>query len=506
MATKTDTVIQGALEHLRAELPGVLSMEWLDDHRDDVATALTELGVTGLSNGLGVSANTLKTWRRRRGLAPGGDRQGQKAAELVDAGGGDTVALDSIEPNPWQPRKTIDPEDLATLAESIDTSDLLQVPIGRRLESGLVQLAFGHRRVEAIRLLATSGKWVGGVPVSVRELSDQQMAIFALEENSKRKDINPLEQYLGFQKVIDDGLLNVTELAASVGLARPTVANNLRILNLPAEALEHFRIGELSAHAARELLVLWAPDHDHNKDILAVLRDIDRTSQYHGAPDWSVKSVRQHIRDRVSGANAQAWRPAFRQEDRGTGYSTGSAYGLPTFDVAAFSKEHPTMVHTIPAHGDKGEAWTCNVREWQRLQSAATRAENRAVHENRRPAMDEKETETYLMALAADPVLQAIKTGAPVASAPPGVSQETLAAADAEVDPGRRGRPTGLSTSTWPAWWPTSNGRARNASTPAPPGSATCATRTRYTTPRRTSRKWRPCGPGGTWRPWTTVR
>ena len=432
MVTMTKERAEETLQRLRESLPDVVRGDWLDANREDVAQALEQMGPAAVGKALGVSHETLKTWRRRRGLATGGRHAG--TASAVPGGlpaerlgpGVDIIDLDRIDDNPWQPRKTVDEEAMQKLAGSIATSGLLQLPMGRRRPGGRVQLAFGHRRVAAIRLLAEEGKWSGGVPVQLKDLSDHQMALFALEENAKRKDINPLEQYLGYQKVIDDGLMNVTELAASVGLDRSTVSNNLRLLKLPKEALEHFRDGDLKAHAARELLTLVAPDHDHANDILAVIKSI-KMGVYGGAPDWSIKSVRSKIADRISHGNAQAWRPMWerRTDTAGESYvwSGGSQYDPPTFDVKAFTREHATRVHHIP-NGNKTRPWTCHVKEWRRLQSAATRAETRAVKEPL-ATLNEKESSVYLQALANDPVVQAAQAGETLERAPLGVSMET---------------------------------------------------------------------------------
>ena len=411
MTTET-TPGKEAIERLRAEAPDTMTMAWLDDHKDNMVSALATYGRTAVCSDLGFSRNTVRTWETRRGLLPQSLAKEQEATPPVDGTESlDTfIPLDGIEPNPWQSRKTMDPEDLLTLADSIDASGLLQVPIGRRREHGVVQLAFGHRRVEAIRLLVKQGKWQGGVPIVLRDLTDQQMAIFALEENAKRKDINPLEQLQSYRKVIDDGLMNVAQLADSVGQARPTVSNNLRILNLTTTALEEFSIGHLGTHAAKDLLCFWEADHSHGDEIDAVIKAIKNT--YTGVPDWSIKSVRQHIHNRVSGSYAQAWRPLDKE--------ALSGYGHPNFDVESFKQEFPSLVHNIPdSVGEGSMAWTCNVREWRRLQSAATRAATKAQDEpTKTQALSEKDAEVYLEALAHDPVVQAIRAGEQVETAP----------------------------------------------------------------------------------------
>ena len=428
MTTETTPAIE-AMERLLTEAPDTLTMAWLDDHKDSMVSALAAFGRSNVCGALDFSRNTVRTWERRRGLLPQSLAKEQEATPPVDGTESlDTfIPLDVIEPNPWQSRKTMDPEDLLTLADSIDASGLLQVPIGRRREHGVVQLAFGHRRVEAIRLLASQGKWQGGVPIVLRDLTDQQMAIFALEENAKRKDINPLEQLQSYRKVIDDGLMNVSQLADSVGQARPTVSNNLRILNLTTTALEEFRIGNLGTHAAKDLLCFWEADHSHGDEIDAVIKAIKNT--YTGVPDWSIKSVRQHIHNRVSGSYAQAWRPLDKK--------ALSGYGHPNFDVESFKQEFPSLVHNIPhSDGEGSMAWTCNVREWRRLQSAATRAATKAQDEpTKTQALSEKDAEVYMEALAHDPVVQAIRAGEQIETAPAEVPTGTPEEQEEEEDP-----------------------------------------------------------------------
>ena len=375
MVTASKERTKETMERLKESLPGVFTMDWLDAHREDVAQALEEIGATAVGRDLGISVNSLRTWRKRRGLP---SRRGaveapaQEASPQPEQAGYTMVDLELIDDNPWQPRKTIDRESLEELAVSIDVSGLLQAPVGRRRPDGRVQLAFGHRRVAAVRVLAEQGKWQGGAPVVLKDLTDTQMALFALEENAKRKDISPLEQHRGYQKVIDDGLMTMTELAESVGLHLSTVSNNLRLLKLPKEVLAHFENGDLAAHAARELLVLTAPDHGHKDAILAVIKSIERMGSYYGggAPDWSTKSVRRRIHEQVSqGLSGRGWRPLWAARANRSGYVDhgGGAYAPPTFDVEAFTKEHPTRVHHIPDGEKASSTWTCHVREWQRL-------------------------------------------------------------------------------------------------------------------------------------------
>ena len=118
-----------------------------------------------------------------------------KTTEMVD------VALDRISPNPWQPRTSMDPQYVAELAEDIHNVGLLQEPMARPPGDGVrYQLAFGHTRIEALRLLQESGRWGNSVLIKVEDLSDERMAYVALSENRARKQLAPMEEISAWAK------------------------------------------------------------------------------------------------------------------------------------------------------------------------------------------------------------------------------------------------------------------------------------------------------------------
>lgn len=341
-----------------------------------------------------------------------------------------TVPLDLIDDNPWQPRATVDDAALRDLADNIAQVGLLQSPVGRPSAEGggRVQLAFGHRRVAAIRLLAEEGKWTGPVPVVMRPLTDASMAILSLSENKKRKDITPLEEYRAYRKALDEiEGLTVASLADSIGLDRSTLSNNLRILQLPAVVLDRFASGELSGHAAREFLCLMNDTHVHEEEMAAVVKQIAETGMG-SAPDWRTENVRRRIRYYVAG-NENVWRPLASKEGDDDG--AGGCWREPTFDVDAFVKEHAASVHTIPASKAPSRLWTCNVREWMRRQSRATRQLNMEVKEGKggqgatlTPGTPESSASQELKAvLAKDPVLAQFKKNGSVSPLPPGIEK-----------------------------------------------------------------------------------
>jgi len=166
------------------------------------------------------------------------------------------IDLALIDDNPYQPRLSYHRKDIDELAHSIKTHGLLQVPPGRRVD-GRVELAFGHVRKRAFAKLAKKEpeKW-HQMPVDIRGLTDDQMALFALEENLKRRDITPLETARAVHKYLTSFPSKTeVEVAGSLNMAQPTVANMRRVLRLPEKFLEKIDQGGLSFTQGKELLI-----------------------------------------------------------------------------------------------------------------------------------------------------------------------------------------------------------------------------------------------------------
>jgi ParB family transcriptional regulator, chromosome partitioning protein len=182
----------------------------------------------------------------RRGLGRGLD-----ALIRPPAGDVRTLAVDQLQPNRRQPRQEFHDEALAELAASIRTQGLVQpivvTPSGERYT-----IVAGERRWRAARLAG-----LDEVPVVVRAVSgDRELLELALVENLQRSDLNPIEEAHAYQALREEFGLSQEEIAARVGKARPTVANALRLLKLPAAVQEHLRRGRLAAGHARPLLAL----------------------------------------------------------------------------------------------------------------------------------------------------------------------------------------------------------------------------------------------------------
>ncbi len=160
------------------------------------------------------------------------------------------VAVDQIDANPFQPRRTFSADKLKELADSIRASGLVQ-PVLLRRADGRYQLIAGERRWRAAR---QAGLTV--IPAVVREIGDRDALEMALTENLLREDLNPLEAAEGFAALQQNHGLSHEEIAGRLGLDRSTVTNTLRLLRLPPEVQQMIAEGAISAGHARALLGL----------------------------------------------------------------------------------------------------------------------------------------------------------------------------------------------------------------------------------------------------------
>ena len=161
------------------------------------------------------------------------------------------IAVLEIRPNPHQPRETFDPEGLEELRDSIRNHGVLQPVVVRRAADGF-ELIAGERRWRAARLAG-----LDRVPALIREeVSDEDMLELALVENVQRRDLDALEKARGYQRLMDRLRLTQDQVAQKVGLKRATVANHLRLLDLPEDLQGALTRGLITMGHARALLGL----------------------------------------------------------------------------------------------------------------------------------------------------------------------------------------------------------------------------------------------------------
>jgi len=161
------------------------------------------------------------------------------------------VDINSIVPNPKQPRTIFDADALAELSASIKEVGLLQPPVVRNMGNGTYELIMGERRLRASKLAGLKT-----IPVIIRQTPDNELLREALLENIHRSQLNPLEEGSAYQNLLNDFGYTHEELASKVGKSRSAITNTLRLLNLPAAVQRRVAAGVLSAGHARALLTL----------------------------------------------------------------------------------------------------------------------------------------------------------------------------------------------------------------------------------------------------------
>ncbi len=165
-----------------------------------------------------------------------------------------TVALDKIRHNPYQPRKLFDEDELKQLTASVREHGVLQ-PLVVRSAGDHFQLIAGERRLRAAQAAGLTS-----VPVHVVEFNDQQVFEAALAENIQRTDLNPIEKAIGFRDYLDKFKMTQDQLGAKLGIDRSSVSNLVGLLNLPADVQDAVRFGQISLGHAKVLKGISDPD------------------------------------------------------------------------------------------------------------------------------------------------------------------------------------------------------------------------------------------------------
>lgn len=183
------------------------------------------------------------------------------------------LPVGSLRPNPYQPRTRIDENELAELASSMEVSGLLQ-PVVVRARSGVYELIAGERRWRAAQRLGWSR-----IPAVVKDADDRTLLTLALIENLQRNDLSPIDEAAAYRRLGDEFELAQAEIARVVGRNRSTIANLLRLLQLPDEIQTMVHEGALSEGHARSLL----PVSDRERQLALAREAVER--------GWSVREI-----------------------------------------------------------------------------------------------------------------------------------------------------------------------------------------------------------------------
>lgn len=224
--------------------------------------------------------------------------------DVLDAPTGAELPLEDvdvrrIDPNRFQPRVEFDHDANRELKASIKQNGLIQPLVVRRAPGGF-ELVAGERRLRAIKELG----WEK-VPAVIRELSDEAMLVLALVENLQRENLNPVEEALAFQQLIDGFGLTQQAVAKRIGRNRSTIANTLRLLTLQRPVRDMVSSGDLTAGHARAVLSL-----EGEKEQLALATEIVRLG-------LSVREAERRAKKaaRAALAGKGVTRPGMRAED-----------------------------------------------------------------------------------------------------------------------------------------------------------------------------------------------
>lgn len=203
------------------------------------------------------------------------------------------LPVQDIRPNPFQPRKTVDPAALEELVSSIKQAGLLQpIVVRRAYGASTYELIAGERRLRACQQLG----WER-IPAVQRDADDRTLLTLALIENLQRDDLSPIDEARGYERLIAEFKLAQQDVADAVGRDRSTVANALRLLKLPEVVLQMLHEGQLSVGHARALLALEDP------------RTVSNLAREAVAQGLSVREVE----DRVRGGRAPERRPRMKR-------------------------------------------------------------------------------------------------------------------------------------------------------------------------------------------------
>lgn len=211
-----------------------------------------------------------------------------------------SLAITEIEPNRNQPRKSFDEKALEELAKSIEQNGVIQPLLVRPMSDGSYSLVAGERRWRAARMAGLTE-----VPVTIREMTDEEAGVFALIENLQREDLNPVEEAMGLKSLIEAYGFTQEEAADRVGKSRTAVTNTLRLLKLPEPLLSLLSEGKLSAGHCRALLGLDSEEKAIEIANIAVNGEL------------SVRQVEKMVKQAQSGEKAK---PKKREKRRDSYY------------------------------------------------------------------------------------------------------------------------------------------------------------------------------------------
>jgi ParB family chromosome partitioning protein len=223
------------------------------------------------------------------------------------------LPVDSIHPNPRQPRRRFEADATTSLAESVRAQGVIQPVLVRPRAAGGYELIAGERRWRAARQAGTPT-----VPALVRETDDRETLLLGLVENVAREQLSPVEEARAYAVLVDEFELSLGEIAERVGHSKPAVSNRMRLLDLPEEVLAMLERGDLTEGHARAVLAV--PENEGRRRLARAIvqkgmtvRAAERAARWAGA----TTKPRREPRTTVDPALAERVRVAL---ERATGF------------------------------------------------------------------------------------------------------------------------------------------------------------------------------------------
>lgn len=177
----------------------------------------------------------------------------------------ESIQIEKIVPNRYQPRQVFDQSKINELAESIQEHGLLQPIVVRPIEEGMYEIIAGERRFRAM-----SSIHMAYADVIIRDMTDEETAVVALIENIQRENLSAVEEAEAYQKLLELGDTTQSELAQSVGKSQSFIANKLRLLKLAPKVLTKLSEGKITERHARALLSL---SHEEQEEMVQIIID-----------------------------------------------------------------------------------------------------------------------------------------------------------------------------------------------------------------------------------------
>ena len=333
----------------------------------------------------------------------------EEETQVSSDGGIVMLPIWEIEDNPWEPRSDdLNENKLMDLAVDVYRNGLLS-PILVRPRDGRHQRVFGKRRLEAFRYWDALA-WDAGlgdnldeelsdvwaalyydgkttrIPAIVRDMTDEEVILASLSENSKREDLSWLEETRAFRQALDaDVGLSQRRLAATVGISPTNLSTRLSMLRLPSAVLELVDQEKLAWTTARELLGFVSSSHIHQEELDYVARALPRSRVIKDGRVLSRDDVKQFM---LNAMNHNECADKWEHLDPDTRWmflgNSGKEKDTPKFDIEAFVDEHFDFLHTLPGKWATGTmTWTCKGEEWRKAQSEALAAEEQATNRER---------------------------------------------------------------------------------------------------------------------------